>query len=80
MQDHRAAGPQVDLGAGVAEPSAEMLSLGDQLPHALDGRVDDGLSLDLVGNHVNLPEVVVSPQGYTSSERCNPGLHVEPRV
>ena len=54
-QDHRAAGPKVDLGAGVAEPLAEVLSFGDQRPNALDGRVDDGLSLDLVGDHVEPP-------------------------
>ena len=54
-QDHRAAGPQVDLGAGVAEPAAEVLGLGDQRPHALDGRGDDGLALDLVGDHVEPP-------------------------
>ena len=68
-QDHRAAGPQVDLGAGVAEPAAEVLGFGDQRPHALDGRVDDGLSLDLVGDHVEPP----------GGRRVTVGLHISRR-
>jgi hypothetical protein len=38
-----------------------VLGLRDQLPHPLDGRVDDSLSLDVVGDHVEPPEGVVSP-------------------
>jgi hypothetical protein len=45
---HLAAGPQVDLGAGVAEPAADVLGLGEQSPDALDGRLDRGLAFDLV--------------------------------
>ena len=48
-QRQRAAGAQVDLGAGVAEPAAEVVGAGDQLPHALDGRGDQDVSLDAVG-------------------------------
>jgi hypothetical protein len=45
-----AARAQVDLGAGVAEPGAEMLGGGDQLPDAV-GRGADG---DDAGHHAPL--------------------------
>jgi hypothetical protein len=50
-QVESAAGAQVDFGARVAEPAAEMLGLGQQRPDALDGCGDDGLAFDLLGNH-----------------------------
>jgi hypothetical protein len=40
-----AARPQVDLGAGVGEPGAEVPRLRDEAPDVLDGRVDHDLSL-----------------------------------
>src|SRR6185312_9960342 len=52
------AGTEVDLGARVAEPAAEVLGFGQQRPDALDGRGDEGLSFDLLGNHV-----AASPSG-----------------
>jgi hypothetical protein len=50
-QHHRPAGPQVDLGAVVAEPAPDVLGLGEQRPHPVDGRGDQRFAFDL---HENL--------------------------
>jgi hypothetical protein len=55
VHHHLAAGAQVDLRAGVAEPAPDVVGLRQQLPDALDRRLDGGLSLDQVRGHAVQP-------------------------
>ena len=72
---HLAAGPEVDLGAVVAEPAPDVLRLRQQRPHPLDGRGDHGLAFDL---HGNLPNRRVTTGLHIRRRKCNPTVTPHP--